>query len=239
MFVGQQWVTSEFWQNTLALRVKKNEQKENLQQNRSVWVFGTGFRHVIDGKVYLTTATHVVSDFLSIEILVGNKWQKYPFQLVGTDGDIAVLAGEDWLGKLRHEIEPTSNGIIFSQQVYFLGFPFGWYCTEPNNNDLPLPIVKGAIFSGFLPNREPKTMILDAMSNQGFSGGPVTFTCKDGKHKLAGIISARQNEEINISKGLWAEEFERPKQNAGFVFAIDISAAVKIARKNPIGHLNK
>jgi hypothetical protein len=84
--------------------------------------------------------------------------------------DIAVFAVE---GELTQDLPlgATLNEIAPSQDAYFLGFPFG---IGLNLAKPTLPFVKRATVSGIYHDGDgTKFLLLDAINNQGFSGGPV------------------------------------------------------------------
>jgi hypothetical protein len=65
--------------------------------------------------------------------------------------------------------------IIYGQDVYFLGFPYGMSMKLPQdfNKGYPFPLVKKGIFST-LPEEvnDLRRFFLDGMNNPGFSEGP-------------------------------------------------------------------
>jgi hypothetical protein len=52
----------------------------------------------------------------------------------------------------RHPMPPDSAGLVYGQDVFFLGFPYGWSAEVKDlNRGFPLPFVKKAIVSNIRP----------------------------------------------------------------------------------------
>lgn len=143
---------------------------------------GTCFTIDVDTKQYLITAKHIVRDCTGIfllKILHEQQWKEIQVSLVGhcpNDIDISILSAQFQLSP-TFPLEPTSQGLVYGQDVYFLGFPYGMGEEVGNiNRNFPLPFVKKAIVS-CLQTKENggKIVYLDGHNNPGFSGGPVVF----------------------------------------------------------------
>ena len=140
---------------------------------------GTGFTVEVAGKEYLVTAKHVVAALdgkETISIFSNGDWSHLEVILVGhspEDADISVLAAARILTPQGLPMEASAGGLIYGQDVYFLGFPYGYTGSFVlGRGGYPLPFVKKATVS--LLDR--KKMILDGHNNPGFSGGPVVYT---------------------------------------------------------------
>lgn len=70
-------------------------------------------------------------------------------------------------------LEPAQKkNVIVTQEVYFLGFPFGSSAGEfPAFGIHPVPIAKHGILSAIGDGN----LVVDALNNPGFSGGPIVF----------------------------------------------------------------
>ena len=143
---------------------------------------GTCFTIDVSGKQYLITARHVIQGWNrkeSLYIFHENQWKSIDVTLVGEcDGeiDIAVLAAGILLSP-NFALPASAGGIIWGQDVYFLGFPYGWYGEIGElNRHFPMPFVKKAILScTFSQDDGVQHFYLDGHNNPGFSGGPVVF----------------------------------------------------------------
>jgi len=204
--------------------------------------FGTCFTIDVDGREYVITAKHVVehlADFSGISIFHDAQWKPFGCTLVGfceSGSDIAVLSANTLLSP-RHSMPPTSAGIVYGQDVYFLGFPYGWSADVKNlNRGFPLPFVKKAIVSN-MPQKEggKSFFYLDGHNNPGFSGGPVVFKCQGtNEFHVAAIISGyRYTEEPIFQDSTTVPLVYR--YNTGIILAYDISHAIAVINKNPIG----
>jgi len=132
---------------------------------------GTAFTIDLEKKQYLVTARHVcagIRDGDSIAIFHDERWKDAPAKIVGlgaenrVDTDVAVLA-------LKKQISPsfsmpaTSADLVWGQDVYFLGFPYGLHTSVEANNGYPLPLVKKALISGSVGgNEKPAAFLLVA-----------------------------------------------------------------------------
>ena len=83
--------------------------------------------------------------------------------------------------------------MIYGQDAYFLGFPYGLKSEyEDFNNNFPVPFVKKAIVSSLDTDKDCNRQIifLDGHNNPGFSGGPVVFTeLRKNVYKVVSVIS--------------------------------------------------
>ncbi|HZD60078.1 MAG TPA: hypothetical protein VE439_06450, partial [Anaerolineae bacterium] len=141
------------------------------------------------------------------------------------------------------ELEPTSDGIVYGQDVFFLGFPYGMRVELGNlNRGFPLPFVKKAILS-CIHTTENGVQIyyLDGHNNPGFSGGPVVFKEANRQNfKVASVISGyRQEEEPIYQAGQEIHFQEIPlvyRYNTGIIYSYGIKHAVDLIKGNPIGY---
>lgn len=198
---------------------------------------GTAFSIDLDGRQYLVTAKHLLAQLLGkdhIEIFASGKWSKLPVVLVGhaADADISVLATDRRLTPSGLPLEPTSEGLLYSQEVFFLGFPYNILSTYVFEGEgYPLPMVKKAIVSSLSRN----VFLLDGHNNPGFSGGPVIFgVFGQTDLKVAGIVSGYQA----VDEPIFAGDQKTPlsyRYNTGIIVASFIHQATALIRKNPIG----
>ena len=211
---------------------------------------GTAFAVDHADKQYLVTARHVVPDITTggtIDIFHDKQWKSFAVTVVGIgagEKNIAVLACPIRLAP-PHPLEASSAGLAYGQEVYFLGFPFGWDSgAEDINRDFPMPFVKAGVVSAFT-FEEPSRMYIDAHGNKGFSGGPVVFRTMNqagDDFRVAGIVSQaprpvltpvvdKLGEPVRANGAAMAYFAE----NQGFVLAFDIRHATDMIDANPIG----
>jgi len=203
---------------------------------------GTCFTIDISNKQYIVTARHVVetiTDTTSISIFHDNQWKDIEVTLVGhcTDEiDISVLSTNFQLSPL-HPLEASMGGLIYGQDAYFLGFPYGMTGELGQmNRDFPLPFVKKAIVSCLQTSPTDAQMVfLDGHNNPGFSGGPVIFKKPDSNEfKVASIISGYRYNEEPIYQG--AQELPLAyRYNTGIIISYSIKHAVDLINGNPMG----
>lgn len=205
----------------------------------------TGFTLDVDDRQYIVTARHAVEtlqDSGVVDIFAHGVWNSSPVRLVGHasgERDISVLALDRQLTPGRLTMEPTSKGVIYGQDVFFLGFPYGllgkFLLTEDGH---PLPLVKKATVSLF---QSDEVFLLDGHNNPGFSGGPVVFTTPGiNDYKVFAVISGYKSVDQSVLAGgqqvyAGAGQPLVVSYNTGIIVAWAIDFAVQLARGNPIG----
>ena len=206
---------------------------------------GTCFAIDYDDRQYLVTAKHVIAnlkDDETVEIYNNQNWNKVNVKIVGhhPTADVSVFTIDTILSKLK--LEPTSNGIFYGQDTYFLGFPYDLQDIDGGrfNRNFPMPLVKKATLSCFMIDETGEYMLLDGINNPGFSGGPVVFTMKNSQDfRVAGIISGFRFE----NEPTFHQNRQTPitvRANTGIIFAYDIKNAISLIVENPIGkEINK
>jgi len=204
---------------------------------------GTCFTIDIDGRQYIITARHIIDGWEPInKILIfhENQWKEIELSLVGRcDGkiDIAVLSAPVQLSPI-FDLPATAGGIIWGQDVYFLGFPYGWYgdIGEMNRN-FPMPFVKKAILSCTYFQDGVHHLFLDGHNNPGFSGGPVVFTepKRRNEFKIASVISGYRYTNEPIFSGETQIPSAAYRYNTGIIVSYSIKHAVDLIKTNPIG----
>lgn len=214
---------------------------------------GTAFAIDRASKQYLVTARHVVKEIKSgdaIKLFHEGKWKDLPVDVVGIgkgEIDVAVLACSVRLS-LALSLVASAGDIVYGQQVFFLGYPFGWDGGgEQMNRGVPLPFVKAGIVSA-IGSGDVTKIYLDAHGNKGFSGGPVVFVPNGrprNEWRVAGIISYypqprsswqpivdRNGNSLTNPAG---EPIGYVQENPGIVVAIGIKHALELIDANPIG----
>ncbi len=198
---------------------------------------GTCFTVDIGNKRYLVTARHIavgINDKANVEIFHGGQWKLLSAQLVGHGSDnidISVLAPDQLFGA-AHPLEVSTANMILSEDVYFLGFPFGWSSDSADlNAQFPLPLVKKGIISAF-SGKDP-FILLDGHNNPGFSGGPVVRGNKPDQ--VIGVISAYRTERRQVLNESGDEAPYTYYTNTGIIIAYDTRQIEQLIEKNPIG----
>ena len=129
-------------------------------------------------------------------------------------------------------VVPSSKGLTYGQDVYFLGFPYGVLSQIIfSEAGYPLPLVKKAILSAFAGD----CYSLDGHNNPGFSGGPVIYG-RDGStpQNVVAIVSGYRFGPEPIHHG----ENETPltyRHNTGIIITYKIEKALDMVNANPIG----
>lgn len=204
---------------------------------------GTCFTIDHEKKQYLITARHLATHIEKNKeafLYHDKRWKKLPIHLIGHcegEVDISVFFIDDQISPST-PFEPTSVGLVYGQDAYFLGFPYGISGHIGSvNHGYPLPFVKRAIVSCLHTTDEGKqTIFLDGHNNPGFSGGPVIFK-KRGEEdfKVAGVISGFQS----VDEPIYTKE-DTPanlsyRNNTGIIISYGIGNAITKINENPCG----
>jgi S1-C subfamily serine protease len=208
---------------------------------------GTSFTMDVEGRQYLITARHMVAGIKKdgqIEIKKDGQWQPTSVKTFFPSPesvDIAVLAPTSPISPSLSLPPASAADYYLSQDVYFLGFPYGLSMDAKNlNAGFPLPFVKKGIISAFV-HAEAGTQILviDGLNNPGFSGGPVVVSdLKNRQLTVAGVISSYRFQEDRIFEE-GKETNLKVRSNSGLVLAYGIRKALDVIKANPVGALLK
>lgn len=199
---------------------------------------GTCFTIDVDGRQYIVTAKHVVDSIQqedSIDIYHEGIWKTLKTEIAWlsqSEQDVAILSPEVQVSPTYH-LEPTSAGIVLGQDVYFCGYPYGLNIEVPSemNQGFPLPLVKKGVLAGIFSGY----VLIDAMNNPGFSGGPVVFAApRSNDFKVAGVISGYRIEYDPVL--LNGEDVGlRYGYNTGLVLAYFFGSGIECITQNPTG----
>jgi hypothetical protein len=203
---------------------------------------GTCFTIDVEGRQYLITAKHLVEGISpsdTVEVFYNNRWRPMAVTLVGeapSEADITVLAPSVRLSP-DIPLPSTNAGIVYAQDVYFLGYPYNLFADigEVNRN-FPMPFVKKAILSSMSKTAEGiERLFLDGHNNPGFSGGPVVWT-QAGKndYSVAGVVSGFQSVNEPVYDGTTPTTLAY-RYNTGIIIAYGIQHAIAVIESNPIG----
>jgi hypothetical protein len=230
---------------------------------------GTAFTIDVEGRQYLVTAKHVVKGLGTdgtIQVVRNGEWSPLVVKVFRCDEpvDIAVLVPPAQLS-VSLALEPSSDGMLFGGEMYFLGFPYAQATSVNLAGGYPLPLIKKATLSGMdsLGPGKGSVIVLDGYNNPGFSGSPGVFR-DERSHalKVAGVVVSFRSEagpvlktEL-ISSGQVSEDDLRESRildyrgkvyrviqettdfvrlNTGIAFAHEISFAVALIKQHPIG----
>lgn len=202
---------------------------------------GSSLAYPVNGFFHFITAAHVLVDMQhgvksNLHIFKDGDWLKVdaiPFfgskrNYQNGDLDIAIVRTSMAVTGDEPEITLGSDGLIFGQDVYFLGFPYfqGNIVYKPNsfNFEYPIPFIKKATASAL----HYPIIYLDGHNNFGFSGGPVMFwDHKERKRKICGVISAYMTHEGEIKRIETATK-EFYQENSGIAVAYSIKPIIDL-----------
>jgi hypothetical protein len=226
---------------------------------------GTSFTIDVDNRQYLVTAKHLVAGLKSddrIEIFKDDKWLPIKVKVLRCEDpiDIAVLIPTEEL-TVTFPLEPTMEGIVYGQDVFFVGFPYGQFFTR--GLEYPIAFARKAIVSALNSDNGLIKIFLDGQNNPGFSGGPIVFRDPNRRegYKVAVVIVEFTGEPVPVLKPIKIQSKDiKPEDrangrivmrndqtfklvetgnevmlNTGIAIGHGISHAVDLIRKNPIG----
>jgi len=211
---------------------------------------GTGFLIDIEGQQYFVTAKHVLHatdaqgqliDPLqagsNIDIFRDNAWLPLPVVSVAhsADSDVSIFTLRIQIP--AHPLPANMSGLVYGQDVFFLGFPYGLsFDVGEVNRNFPMPLVKKGIVSAMFFTEPGQRFFVDGHNNPGFSGGPVVFKVPgENDFKIAGVISGYAPEHRVVNGAL--EPIENT--NSGIITAYSINNAQRLieeiqARQNEL-----
>lgn len=202
---------------------------------------GTCFTVDYNDRQYIVTAKHLIEKIktpATIKIRHDESWKDCQVNLVGHCDetiDISVLTTNFQLSPI-HPLPMDPDNIIFGQEVYFLGFPYGLNTNIGElNRNFPIPFIKKAIFSALYAKLD--LLFLDGHNNPGFSGGPVVFSQRQNSSKgfsVAGVISGYQASTQPVYRAGEATTLES-EYNTGIICAYGIKHVIRLIDQNPIG----
>ncbi len=217
---------------------------------------GTCFALDKNEKRYIITALHIFKNVgidlkqgraITVDIYHDNGWRPVKLQLIGLDqkADIAVFTFapdyNDTVNKMNQALyllDGNMANVVYGQQVYFLGFPFGMVGDTIDTRKLPLPFVKSGVLTVFEPDFfRSHLFYVDGNSNPGFSGGPVVATKFGGKAHEFCVVGVLTSSCYTKSIGFLDNRrivAEFP-ENTGLIKVSSINCVNEIIKANPSG----
>lgn len=204
--------------------------------------YGSAFTLDVDGQEYLVTAKHLLNTSLSqfpLRIFLNEKWQELPATVIGHgqgEIDISVLKLANRMTPPEFEVIPTIADLVLGQDAYFLGFPYKmWGNVGLFLGGMPCAFAKKGTIS-FYGLDNPQIIYVDAINNEGFSGGPLIFYPhgRPTEVRIAGVVSKYRVEYETVIDSNGDGTCMTVPYNTGFLVAYGakhilsiISAAVR------------
>jgi len=208
--------------------------------------YGTAFTLDVGDSEYLITAAHLLpesGDKIPIQIFFNNAWIQGSAVVVGRgrgEVDIAVLRLETRLTPAGFPVTPSLGHLYVGQDVFFVGFP---YKMSVDYGELfagrPGPFLKKGALSA-ITFRSPKTLYVDALNNEGFSGGPLYFFRNNLVHEppcIAGVVSKYRVEPEPVVAADGSSTGMNVHYNTGFLVAYDVQLALDLIIRSGGAHL--
>lgn len=218
----------------------QSEVFQRVLRIRSGNSLGTAFTIEVNAVQFIITAKHIfgASAFpksANVDLLINGEFKTFSVDIkYPADQNIDIAVMKTTPSVYVTPIFPNKNssaGIIFGQDVFFLGFPFNYEEILSNfpDSNAPTPFIKKACFSGAQGKYQ---FFLDGINNPGFSGGPVCFKPQGEKlFSIAGVISGyRFNKAAVYDEKSNKALPQYVRENTGIIFGSDIRSAVEIAQ---------
>ena len=200
--------------------------------------YGTAFTMNVDDIEYLVTAKHLLNASereFELQIFHDKKWLRGIATVVGHargEIDISVLRVDSRLTPPGFNVTPSMGDLALGQDVFFLGFPYKmWGDVGSFMGGLPCPFAKKGTLSS-LSFETPQVLYVDAINNEGFSGGPLFFypMGKPNELRIAGVVS-----KFRVEQEAVLDEHGDPTKmtvpyNTGFLVAYGIKHAFELIR---------
>jgi hypothetical protein len=209
--------------------------------------YGSAFALDRDKRQYLVTARHIVgSDRArdSISIYLEKSWKALGVKVVGLgngDIDVAVLSPAQQIAP-NFPLEAAIGSFILGQDMLIVGYPLkmssdGGAVTSGR----PVPFVRKGVLSAFDWDTDPKTLWIDAVNNEGFSGGPILFQNMQSPlpapalYLVAGVVSKYKVVDEPVLDAKLEPTGMCVQIHAGFTMGCAIKHVLDLIDSNPIG----
>lgn len=164
--------------------------------------YATAFVIDVEGSQFVATARHLLPDqgiTTRLSIKLGSAWQDFNADVVrrgsGTIDDVALLRVDHDFNIFGSCPMVDEGSVYVGQDVYFLGYPqmlsaeYG-----ASYGDMAGAFVKKGALSAVNVGSDKETFV-DAINNEGFSGGPVYYFQDDdlNKCRLLGVVLGWQD----------------------------------------------
>ena len=163
---------------------------------------GSGFIALIGNGQCWVTARHVIEGALAgDELLVFNDNQWKTLKLIEVfhstvERDVSVFTTNVRFNFAKPIDLSDLGSVRLGQNIIAFGFPHGIIQLGIDGIKSPTPLCKSGSFAGVLEATQGQVLLMDALINPGFSGGPVFYCDHHTKTtKVLGIVSALRPEE--------------------------------------------
>lgn len=208
--------------------------------------YGTAFTLDIDGTEFLITAGHLLDKLAgahAIQLFRRGQWHKLDCEIVAAgrgELDIAVLRAPMRLTDPGFSIEAKFGECHLGQDMFFVGFPYKMSVDYgPTADGQPGVFLKKGALSA-VDAGPPKAFYVDALNNEGFSGGPLYYFRNGNMQdpRIAGVVSKFRIEHEYVLDAQGTTTGMQVSYNTGFLVAYDIAHALELARVATLARQN-
>jgi hypothetical protein len=189
-------------------------------------------------RQYLVTARHLFEPGDSTPtVTVSNAWlapQDLQLDLLEVDPPAADVAVAPLATRLTTELElpATFTGFGLSQQVHFLGYPYGLATEVSREGRQRAAFIKGATVSASAWVDGVHLIYLDGINNPGFSGGPVVGQPSGTGSRLTvcGVVAGYRSQTQPVYIG--AQPIAAIRENTGIIITTQIAHVTDAIHKH-------
>ena len=201
--------------------------------------YGTAFVIRIDSHEYLVTARHLVdptASMFNFKVFANDAWSEVEALAVGHGSgeiDISLYECPPALRSAEFTLLPAEGGFALGQDMFFLGFPYKmWGNLRAFLDGRPCAFVKRGTLS-FFDTYGERTLFVDAINNEGFSGGPLLFYPPADPRRMfvAGIVSKFKVEHEPVIDERGEVTAMQVPYNTGFMVAYGMANVINIIHR--------
>jgi hypothetical protein len=202
--------------------------------------YGTAFTINFEGNEYLITAKHLIdatASSFNIQVFHNNAWTELCVSVLGHgngDADISVLSVPSQLTSTEFTLTPALGEFSLGQDVFFLGFPYKmWGNVGSFLDGRPCAFIKRGTLS-FFDSTGNQELYVDAINNEGFSGGPILFypPGRPRDLRVAGVVSKFRIEHETVLDGEGEVTEMKVPYNTGFLVTYGMKHVIEIIRRH-------
>lgn len=205
---------------------------------------GSGFIANSDAGQCWITARHVIEGAAAgdtVQIFHDSQWKTLQIEEIvhsSLERDVSAFTVGFHIPFGSPILLSKLGGLLPGQTVSAWGYPHGLIQFQPTDFKHPMPLSKQGSFAGILDTTWGHVMLMDALINQGFSGGPVFAADLEQKFTfVCGLVSSIRP-EIGELGTIWDISVKPHRKldnlisrvHSGFTYIVPIAEVRDLAR---------
>ncbi len=197
---------------------------------------GTGTVVERGDQTFVVTARHVLPEKPGDPFKVANRFSRWDTTVsclpgVHPEADVAVIRVPPQFARPSSPIVLDNDHVPFSQDVFFLGWPFGLALQQEGVDQLPF-VKKATVSARQSSKAGPGIWFLDGLINPGFSGGPVVLMKSTTEPpQFFAIVATYLQEVSRVVFGGMPSDDAIVMANTGIIQAFEITHALEALDK--------